>query len=83
MQENSEAPLSSNLEKEQQANTTILASRWKRFWAAMIDSIIFLIIILPIMYFSGIYESIKEGQQNSFLFSASFMLIGNLLVKYG
>ena len=58
----------------------------------MIDGIISTIIVLPIMYFTGGFESIHGGQQYTFLYTSSmgvlgvliFIIIhGKLLARYG
>ena len=45
-----------------------LASRWSRLFACIIDTIILLIFILPIMYFTGGFEGFEEATEPSILY---------------
>lgn len=52
-----------------------LASRWKRLWASMLDSLTILAFTLPAMYFSGGFADISEGKEPSFEYN---LMIGAL-----
>jgi uncharacterized RDD family membrane protein YckC len=53
-----------------------LASRWARLGASIIDSIIMLVIILPVMYFTGGFEGMMEGVQPGFVYSFGIAVLG-------
>lgn len=53
-----------------------LASRWARLGAAIIDTIIMLIIVMPLMYFTGGFEGVMDGRQPSFIYSLVMGLVG-------
>jgi uncharacterized RDD family membrane protein YckC len=53
-----------------------LASRWKRFWASMIDGLIIMLIAMPIMYYTGGFEGIADGKQPSLEYSLMMGLVG-------
>lgn len=53
-----------------------LASRWARLGASIIDSIIMMVIILPVMYFTGGFEGIMEGVQPSFVYTLGIAVVG-------
>lgn len=69
----------------------VLASRWKRLWAALIDGLLIIAITIPIMYLTGGFNSLSNGTSslgyNLFIFILSmiiFLLLnGKLLVKNG
>ena len=80
--------------KRKNMNTSpiVLASRGKRLGGSLLDALISIIVIVPIMFASGIFNQIKQGQQMSigqtvlffFLGLAIFLIIhGYLLSKYG
>lgn len=52
-----------------------LASRWARLGASLIDSIIIMVIVMPVMYFTGGFEGIMEGRQPSFTYSIAMGLL--------
>jgi uncharacterized RDD family membrane protein YckC len=52
-----------------------LASRWARLGASIIDSIIMMVIVLPVMYFTGGFEGVMEGRQPS----AGYTLVMGIL----
>jgi len=41
------------------------ASRWDRLWASLIDSLIMMMVVIPVMYFTGGFDGISEGVQPS------------------
>ena len=53
-----------------------LASRWKRLWASLLDSLILMLIILPVMYFTGGFEGVSAGVQPSMGYSLLMGLFG-------
>ncbi|NOR57014.1 MAG: hypothetical protein GQ474_00645, partial [Sulfurimonas sp.] len=69
-----------------------LASRLNRFFAACIDMIIMVLLISPIIYFTGAYEGSGKNVESSFIFNLLMMLSyvfiyliinGKLLIKNG
>ena len=69
-----------------------LASRWSRLWASLLDTLVMMLIILPVMYFTGVFESISKGEPlgitdnliSTFFGVFVFLLInGSLLTRYG
>jgi uncharacterized RDD family membrane protein YckC len=52
-----------------------LASRWARLGAAIIDSIIMMIVVIPIMYFTGGFDGIVQGVQPGVVYT---LMIGVL-----
>ncbi len=84
------APQAELVEPSNEVNA--LASRWKRLWASMLDSLIMLSVILPAMYFTGGFDGMSKGVQPSFEYSLMITTLGivafiiiniNLLVNYG
>ena len=68
------------------------ASRWKRLFGAIIDSLISMIIFVPVMYATGVLQQISSGEslnivQQAALFVATWsvflILNGYLLFKRG
>ena len=53
-----------------------LASRWARLGASIIDSIIMMVIVIPVMYFTGGFEGIMEGRQPGFVYSLGMAVLG-------
>lgn len=53
-----------------------LASRWARLGASIIDSIIMMVILLPVMYFTGGFDGIMEGVQPGFVYSLGIAVLG-------
>lgn len=45
-----------------------LASRWARLGASIIDSVILMLIVVPVMYFTGGFDSIMEGREPGFVY---------------
>lgn len=37
-----------------------LASRWSRLWASMLDGILMMVILMPMMYFMGVFSMMDE-----------------------
>lgn len=53
-----------------------LASRWARLGASIIDSIIMMVIIMPVMYFTGGFDGIMEGVQPGFVYTLGVGVLG-------
>ena len=91
--ENPYSPPSSNLDIQALENIPeALASLRSRFLAALIDGIIMLVIVVPAMYFLGIYGYAEKGEEAPFVtlilasaagFLAYALVNGHLLAKYG
>ncbi len=45
-----------------------LASRWARLGASIIDSIIMMLVLVPIMYFTGGFDGMMEGREPGFIY---------------
>jgi len=56
--------------------TSNLATRWQRLWASIIDSITVMLVTLPIMYFTGMFDMMTEGRQPGLLYSLGIGLAG-------
>ncbi|WP_437296172.1 RDD family protein [Sorangium sp. So ce426] len=52
------------------------ASRMSRFWAAMIDGVLALIIIVPLQYFAGVYRDFPKVAEQPFPQSLLWALAG-------
>ncbi len=61
---------------EASATESELASRWSRLGAAFLDTIIISCFSVPLMYFTGGFDSIMEGQQPSFAYSIMLFVAG-------
>ena len=68
----------SNLHVEPTAEG-LLAGRWSRLWASMIDGLTMIPFMLPLMYYTGGFDGIKEGVQPSFVYSVMITLVAGLL----
>lgn len=53
-----------------------LASRWARLGASLIDSIIMMIVLVPVMYLTGGFDGIMEGVKPGFVYSLGMGLLG-------
>ena len=91
-EENLYAPPESNLEVPiYESVENELASRWMRFWGVCIDALISIVILGPIMYFSGFWErvmsdSLSISETVGFAlagFVVSFLVNGYLLATKG
>ncbi|CAC9609013.1 hypothetical protein [uncultured Gammaproteobacteria bacterium] len=56
MEEKDQSSLEENIENE-----LVLASRWSRLWASLLDALIILIIAMPIIYFTNGFDNIFKG----------------------
>ncbi len=52
------------------------ASRWDRFWASLIDSLIMMVVVIPVMFFTGGFDGIAEGIRPSLGYSLFIALLG-------
>jgi len=55
-----------------------LASRWLRLWAYTVDSIILLLVIIPILYLTGGVEQIRAGIEPTLIYSTLISVAGVL-----
>ncbi len=77
MEENIYTPPKSDLiDETNETVETVLASRWQRLWASLLDSLIMLLLMLPIMFFTGIFERLSQGIQPSFAYNLLMATIG-------
>ena len=61
---------------EKDANVDfVLASRWQRLIASLVDTFIQMLIIMPLMYFTGGFEVIMEGAVNSLAYELTILAI--------
>lgn len=59
-----------------QSGEQLLASRWARLGASIIDTIIMMVVIIPLMYFTGGFDGIAEGTQPGFIYTLVIGLVG-------
>ena len=52
-----------------------LASRWARLGASIIDSIIMMLVVMPVMYFTGGFDGVVEGVQPGFVYMFSMGIL--------
>ncbi|MEP0356349.1 RDD family protein [Paraglaciecola sp.] len=93
MSDNLFTPPESNLIDEiNEQTTSVLASRWSRLGASLVDSFIMMLFVIPIMYFVGWFEIISSGEEPSHLYTLGFGILGivffvfinlKLLVSHG
>lgn len=65
----------SQLVDSTQPGEQILASRWARLGASIIDSIIMMIVVVPVMYFTGGFDGITSGVQPGFVYMFSMGIV--------
>lgn len=58
-----------------------LASRWARLGASIIDSIIVMVVLVPVMYFTGGFDGMMEGSQPGFVYMFGMGIL-NLVVFF-
>jgi len=51
-----------NIDEQTETNNEELATRWQRFWAALIDGLIISVVTIPVMYFTGGFDIMIEEQ---------------------
>lgn len=73
-------------------NLGLVASRWQRLWASLLDCLIMMTITLPVTYFTGGFTGVLQGVQPTIayqLFMNALGLVvfiifnGQLLIKSG
>jgi uncharacterized RDD family membrane protein YckC len=52
-----------------------LASRWARLWGSLIDTVIMLVVLIPVMFVTGFMAALQSGTDPSFLFTIFMFLI--------
>ncbi len=52
-----------------------LASRWARLGASIIDSVIMMLFVMPVMYFTGGFDGIASGVQPGFVYMFSMGIL--------
>jgi uncharacterized RDD family membrane protein YckC len=57
-------------------DTGVLASRWDRLFASILDGIIYCIVIIPIMYFTGGFNGMAQGIQPALGYSLAYGVVG-------
>jgi len=57
--------------------TMTLASRWQRLGASILDSLIIIVITIPVMFLTGGFDGITDGtNQQSLLYNVSIAIVG-------
>ncbi|MBD8525658.1 RDD family protein [Pseudomarimonas arenosa] len=56
--------------------TEELASRWARLGASIIDTLILLVVVIPLQWASGVFDYVMRGEQPPMLYSIGFLLLG-------
>ena len=56
-----------------------LASRWSRLWASLIDSIIMMLVLIPLMIVTGGFEGVAQGIEPSFTYNLIMAVVGIVL----
>lgn len=64
------------IEETEYQETDLLATRWQRLWASIIDSLIMGAITLPLVYFTGGFDVITTGREPSFIYNLAIALVG-------
>ena len=57
------------------ATVTQLASRWARLFGSILDSLILGLVMLPLMYFTGYFDGVTEGNQPSLFHAFALSLV--------
>ncbi len=60
-------------------NNQQIATRKSRFWAAMIDSLIIMLVTIPVGYFTGLWDGISAGVQPSIIHALLIGILGIIL----
>ena len=63
----------------------ILASRWTRFWAAILDSLFLAVVFIPVLYLFGVWDQLLTDQlsiMSDILLSALALVIYVVLNSY-
>lgn len=61
---------------DESAEQNVLASRWKRLWASLLDGLIMTIITLPVMYFTGGVQALVQGAKPATAYSIMMGIFG-------
>ncbi|CAA0106742.1 Uncharacterised protein [BD1-7 clade bacterium] len=56
-----------------------LASRWKRLFASLVDTLVLVVVIVPIMYFVGFFDDIMEGIEPTLTMEAAMSVVAIVL----
>lgn len=62
-----------------------LASRWARLGASIIDSIIMMLVVVPVMYVTGGFDGMLEGREPGFVYMFGIgilSLVAYLVINY-
>ena len=52
-----------------------LASRWSRLGASIVDTIVMMVIIFPLMFAFGLFETFTQGQEPPFIYTLGMGLV--------
>jgi len=87
-----ETPKSDLAVDENKQGVKPLASRWKRLFASLLDSLIMMVVIVPIIYLTGGFDVLYQEVQPSLVYNllialagviVFFVINGTLLVQNG
>ena len=67
---------STETQTETPLNQELLASRWKRLLASLIDALTILAITVPLMYFTSGFSAVSGGIEPSFVYTLFIGVIG-------
>lgn len=56
-----------------------LASRWSRLVASIVDSIVMMIFIIPLMFFTGAFDDIMAGGEPSLMYNLVVGIVGVII----
>ncbi|MCJ8315076.1 MAG: RDD family protein [Saccharospirillaceae bacterium] len=77
MENNLYTPPSAELHSADENLTEVeLASRWSRLFASLIDGLVMAIFTVPLMYFTGGFDGLKEGIQPGLIYTLAIALVG-------
>lgn len=79
MEENNFKTPEAELITETSENSAALASRWKRLGGSLIDTIILLVVLIPIMFITGFTAIIASGEEPGFVFTIMLAIVGMLV----
>ena len=57
----------------------VIASRWKRLWASLIDALSIMIVTTPVMFFTGGFDGISEGVNPPIVYSLLIEALGVII----
>ena len=64
------------IEETEYEDTALLANRWQRLWASLIDALIMMAVTIPAMYFTGGFSVIEEGREPSLIYGLMIAVVG-------